>query len=225
MSSYVAHVSYDQGMSPNCTLKAITMAAWEACKRDKILANFDVLESKLQEWALRNDSVLDGLSESENDEDVKGIGKGFEPTEFNSAKIKHLINCKNGETCFLTIFVSRIGIEVENKKHFSSLPKPAIVQKFDLNKEYVVVVESDSIPHTMYVTWLVSEGNGYYLCRNSEDFGLKNGERYKTIPLDELKHELYEVKVHVKRRIGGKRKIMAQTSFVRKNVRFGREES
>ena len=223
MSSYVAHVSYDQDMSPNCTLKAITMAAWEACKRDKILANFDVLEAKLQEWALRDDSALDGLSESENDEDVKGIGKGFEPTEFNRASIKHLVNCKNGETCFLTISVSPIGIQVENKKHFGCPPKQAIVQKFDLDKEYVVVVDSDSVPHTMYVTWLVSEGNGYYLCRNSEDFGMKNGERYKTIPLDELKHELYEVRVYVKRRIGGKRKIMAQNSFLRKSFRYGQE--
>ena len=189
----------------------------EGCKQANVLANFKVLKNKLEECALDNcdDNEEPDLSDDDTEslENTRGIGKGYYPTEFDNIIVRRLENeapNANGEECYLQVYVDPIGTVSNACATYSE------------NKEYVLVRFNDHCAHTshcMYVVWLMRGNMGYFLCRDSKEFGERDGERYKTVFLNELKHEIYQVTVVVKRRIGSRQKYQAQNANLQNQIK------
>ena len=98
-------------------------------------------------------------------------------------------------------------------------------EKFKENNEYILTKFSqneEQVSHCMYVVWLMRGADGYFLCRDSKEFGDKDGGRYKRLKLDYQKYEVYEVFVKVEHRItaGQKRHAQDEVSRYRKKVKI-----
>ena len=194
--------SYEQGVAPKCTLMAITKAVVEACKKDHILLDFGDVEGQLQQRALDNNGAFQALMDSDNEDydNVPGVGRGYEPTEFNNISVGFLKNLAMlAEDCLIKIYVLRVADQSSDTK-FSD--KRDAMNLYRKNKEYVIVDLNTKLGHTMYVVWLIKDAGGYFLCRNTKELGDRDGTRYKTVPTEMSSFELFEVQVRVKRRIG-----------------------
>ena len=194
-------ISYAQGVRPICSLQSVTFAVLETFKQYDVLFDFKVLRKSLETWAVtkirdcgKDPEPNKADSDNEEYEGWAGIGRGFEPSVFHNASVERLENQTNNDVYFFTVNVELIGNHSDERSNNCS------IKNYSFSNEHVVVDLSKKVSHCIYVVWMCQEGKRhYFLCRNSEEFGKRVGDRYLKVPIDNENHELYKISVTVDR--------------------------
>ena len=128
-------VNYSQHVDPICALMSVTLAVHSTCKQYDIVLDPEVLQKELENCAIKKyrdmgEDIDAHTSDSENDENALGIGRGFRPQDFNNAYIKRMKNKTNGDLCFFKVMVEKVGDHQDqtSKKNYSPENKHVLIE-------------------------------------------------------------------------------------------------
>ena len=211
MSNHVI-IDYNQGVDPICALLSVTFAVYKACEQYDILLDFEVLQRELEHWALKKyrdegENVDPNMSDSDNDENTLGIGRGFRPQDFNDALMRKMKNKKNDHLCFFRVMVDKIGDQANNTSK----------EKYCSKNKHVIIEFRQMIDHCMYVVKMVDNGGNYFfLCQDSAS--VKSNEDDFPIVQGQQEHELFRISVRIKRSIAPMERMQKCHKFYSKAI-------